>query len=66
MKELRGRAGEAQLRVLYVFNPKRTAVLLIGGDKSGKPAWYDEFVPIADRIFDQHLEELRKEEGDGT
>lgn len=64
MKELRGRAGEALLRVLYAFNPKRTAVLLIGGDKNGNPAWYDEFVPKADTIFDKHLQELKKEERD--
>lgn len=65
MKELRGRDGDAILRVLYAFNPRRTAVLLIGGDKSGNPNWYDEFVPRADAIFDKHLEELQKEERDG-
>lgn len=64
MKELRGRAGEAILRVLYAFNPRRTAILLIGGDKNGNAGWYDEFVPKADAIFDKHLEEL-KEERDG-
>ena len=66
MKELRGRAGEALLRVLYAFNPKRTAILLIGGDKTGRSDWYDEFVPRADALFDKHLEELRREEQDGT
>lgn len=65
MKELRSRAGEALLRVLYAFNPKRTAILLIGGDKNGNPGWYDEFVPKADAIFDKHLEELKKEGPDG-
>lgn len=62
MKELRGGVGEAQLRVLYAFDPKRSAILLIGGDKHGNKKWYDEFVPIADKLFDQHLEELRREE----
>lgn len=62
MKELRGSVGEAQLRVLYAFDPKRSAILLIGGDKHGNKKWYDEFVPIADKLFDQHLEELRREE----
>src|SRR6185437_4985600 len=49
MKELRGKAGESVLRVLYAFDPRRTAILLIGGDKSGNERWYEEFVPIADR-----------------
>lgn len=61
MKELRGSVGEAELRVLYAFDPKRSAILLIGGDKNGNKKWYDEFVPIADRLFDQHLAELEKE-----
>lgn len=66
MKELRGRVGEAALRVLYAFNPKRTAILLIGGDKTSNSGWYDEFVPKADAIFDRHLQELKQEERDGT
>jgi len=66
MKELRGRAGDALLRVLYAFNPKRTAILLIGGDKNGNPRWYDEFVPKADALFDRHLQEVGKEELDGA
>ena len=61
MKELRGSVGEAELRVLYAFDPKRSAILLIGGDKNGNKKWYDEFEPIADRLFDQHLAELEKE-----
>src|SRR3954465_3983032 len=54
MKELRGKAGESVLRVLYAFDPRRTAILLIGGDKSGSELWYEEFVSVADRLFDQH------------
>lgn len=65
MKELRGRTGEAFLRVLYAFDPNRTAILLIGGDKHGNPGWYDEYVPKADRLLDEHLEGLRKEARDG-
>jgi len=60
MKELRGRVvkpgGEpSELRVLYAFDPNRTAILLIGGDKTGNPGWYNQFVPIADDLFDKHL-----------
>jgi hypothetical protein len=61
MKELRGKAGESVLRVLYAFDPQRTAILLIGGDKSGNEKWYEEFVPLADRRFDQHSAALKKE-----
>jgi len=61
MKELRGRVEERQLRVLFAFDPRRAALLLIGGDKTGNPKWYEEFVPIADDLFDQHLKEIDQE-----
>jgi hypothetical protein len=60
MKELRGKVGASQLRVLFAFDPRRTALLLIGGDKTGDPKWYERFVPIADDLFDQHLERIGK------
>ena len=41
--------------------PRRTAILLIGGDKTGNDAFYKEYVPIADRLYDQHLAALREE-----
>lgn len=65
MKELR--AGRA-LRALFAFDPRRTAILLIGGDKSSNDStspnwnrWYDTFVPYADRLYDAHLAALRSE-----
>jgi hypothetical protein len=60
MKELRGKACDAILRVLYAFDPKRTAILLIGGDKFGSPQWYDKAVPLADALFDIHLKAIAK------
>jgi hypothetical protein len=45
---------------------KGTALLLIGGDKTGNPNWYEQFVPIADRLFDEHLKELARDEMAGT
>ena len=60
MKELRGKVEERHLRVLYAFGPRRTALLLIGGDKTGDPKWYEKFVPIADDLFDRHLRQLGK------
>ena len=61
MRELRTQSSGRPLRTLYAFNPLRTAVLLIGGDKTGDDRWYEGFVPVADRLFDEHLNELRKE-----
>jgi hypothetical protein len=51
---------DRHLRVLYAFDPRRTALLLLGGDKTGDPNWYDKFVPIADDLFGQHLRELER------
>ena len=58
MKELRGKVEERHLRVLFAFDPRRTALLLIGGDKTGDPKWYERFVPIVDALFDRHLRQL--------
>jgi len=48
-------------RTLYAFDPRRAAILLIGGDKTGNDRWYEEFVPVADGLYDEHLEQLKKE-----
>ena len=61
MRELRSQAGGHPLRTLYAFDPRRTAILLIGGDKTWNDRWYEEFVPRADKLYDDHLEQLRKE-----
>jgi len=60
MKELRAKVGGRNLRVLYAFDPRRAALLLIGGNKTGAANWYEKFVPIADDLFDQHLRQLKK------
>lgn len=61
MKELRVSKSGA-LRVLFAFDPRRMAILLVGGDKSGRwRAWYAEAVPRADELYEQHLRELRDE-----
>jgi hypothetical protein len=51
--------------VLYAFDPRRSAILLIGGDKAGNDKWYEQFVPVADRLFDRHLKQLNEEEHNG-
>lgn len=61
MKELRIQHQGRPYRVLYAFDPRRTAILLIGGDKTGKKRWYEEFVPKADAIYAQHLREIESE-----
>jgi hypothetical protein len=48
-------------RLLYAFDPRRSAILLIGGDKTGENRWYDVYVPKADMLYDTHLETLKKE-----
>jgi hypothetical protein len=61
MRELRVQSAGKPLRTLYAFNPLRAAILLLGGDKTGDDRWYEKFVPVADRLYDQHLDELRRE-----
>jgi hypothetical protein len=62
MKELRIQHLGRPYRVLFAFDPRRCAMLLIGGDKSGNDRWYEEFVPLADDLYDQHLESMKKKE----
>ncbi|HAS09814.1 MAG TPA: diaminopimelate decarboxylase [Acidimicrobiaceae bacterium] len=61
MKELRA-AKEGALRVLFMFDPRRQVILLLGGDKSGAwNDWYEWAVPLADDLYDDYLEELKDE-----
>ncbi|MFO7641919.1 MAG: benzoate transporter [Candidatus Competibacteraceae bacterium] len=46
---------------MYAFDPRRTALLLVGGKKAGDDHWCDTFVPLADQRYDEHLETLKKE-----
>ena len=62
MKELRADVARRQLRVLYAFDPRRKAILLIGGDKTGNPNWYKQYVPRADELFDDHLAQIKREQ----
>ncbi|HEV3038126.1 MAG TPA: type II toxin-antitoxin system RelE/ParE family toxin [Candidatus Angelobacter sp.] len=62
MRELRIQHRGKPYRVLYCFDPRRVAVLLIGGNKTGDNRWYQTYLPVADRIYDQHLRELKAED----
>ena len=64
MRELRIQHDGRPYRVLYAFDPRRMAVLLIGGDKTGDDNWYTVFIKLADTIYDDHLEALKKDGGD--
>ena len=62
MKELIVQHAGRPYRILFAFDPRRSAILLIGGDKTGRDRWYEEYVPRADRLYDQHLETLRRKD----
>jgi hypothetical protein len=61
MRELRVQSRGKPVRIFYAFDPRRTAILLIGGDKTGIKRFYEEMIPLADRLYDEYIEELRKE-----
>lgn len=61
MKELRTQYQGRPLRTFFAFDPRRSAILLIGGDKTGDERFYDKMIPEADRLYDQYLDELKKE-----
>ena len=61
MRELRIQHAGEPYRVLYAFDPLRAGILLLGGCKGGDDRWYAVNVPIADDLYDEHLETLRRE-----
>lgn len=61
MRELRIQSKSNPLRILYAFDPRRTAILLIGGNKRGDNRWYKTYIPIADKLYADYLTELKKE-----
>jgi hypothetical protein len=61
MKELRTQHRGASLRILFAFDPRRCAILLIGGDKSGDRRFYERLTKSADALYDEHLSALKDE-----
>ena len=61
MRELRVQHKGDPYRILYAFDPRRAAILLIGGNKTGDDRWYEAYVPVADKLYDAHLAQLKKE-----
>jgi hypothetical protein len=61
MRELRIQHEGRPYRILYAFDPRRAALLLIGGDKTGDDRWYEKMLPRADEIYERHLNEIKRE-----
>ena len=61
MKELRTQVKGSPLRTFFAFDPRRCAILLIGGDKTGETRFYEKMIPLADKLFTQHLKDLKDE-----
>jgi len=50
------------IRILFAFDPRRSAILLVGGDKTGEwNRWYKRMIPVADQLYEEHLDALRRE-----
>ena len=61
LRELRIQAKGVPLRTLYAFDPRRVAVLLVGGDKSGGRRWYARSLAQAEHLSEEHVARLRQE-----
>ena len=61
MKELRTQCKGRPLRTFFAFDPRRSAILLIGGDKTGDDRFYERMLPMADKLYDDYLKEIREE-----
>ncbi len=67
MKELRPPSTkQSEIRILFVFDPWRSAILLVAGDKSGEwNRWYRRAIPAAEQLYAVYLKEREQEMGDG-
>lgn len=61
LKELRVQYQGTPWRILFAFDPKRQALLLVGGSKQGNARWYREMIPIAEARYQRHLDGLENE-----
>lgn len=65
LRELRIQHAGEPYRVLYAFDPRRHAILLIGGNKTGDDRWYEKNIPIAEKLYNEHLKLLKQEKSNG-
>jgi len=63
LKELRVQVQGNPWRVLFIFDSKRRALLLVGGNKRGDVKWYKKAIPIAEQRYQQHLQQMEKNNG---
>lgn len=61
IRELRAQHKGRPYRMLYAFDPRRIAILLVGGNKKGNDRWYETTIPIAEKLYTNHLTELIKQ-----
>ena len=61
LKELRTQYGGEPYRTLFAFDPRRCAILLVGGCKTGDARWYQKMIPLAEKLYSEHLAQLPKE-----
>lgn len=55
MRELRADISDRAYRMIYTFDPKRNAIMLLGGDKSGVKRWYEKAIAKAEKIYEKYL-----------
>jgi hypothetical protein len=62
LKELRpGSRGRSEIRIIFAFDPTRSALLLLGGDKAGNwDRWYRENIPLAERLYIDYTTETKE------
>ena len=60
LKELRVQHKTEPIRILFAFDPKQQAVIILGGSKQGDKRWYDTNIPIAEKLYEDHIENQRK------
>jgi len=64
LRELRIQINGNPYRILYAFDPRRVAILLIGGNKGGDDRWYQKSIPKAEKLLEEHIQRLSNQAGD--
>jgi hypothetical protein len=61
LKELRVNAAGRPIRIFFAFDPRQSAIVLIGGDKTGDQDFYRRMIPVAETLYETHLAEIDEE-----
>lgn len=62
LKELRFAYDRAPIRILFAFDPKQQAVIILGGNKAVDKRWYETNIPIAEKLYKAHIERQKEED----